>query len=171
MAARGHNRGLQVSWLSHVEMPSTPVSSSSGKGRRADAKAVSTVSTATARAGLPAAPMSQMIVGIGASAGGLEAFKGFLTPMPADSEFGFVLVQHLAPQHKSMLVELLGRHTTMPVLEAVDDMKVEARHVYVIPPNATLTIADGVLQLSKPAPPRQYRWPIDTFFTSLAEDQ
>ena len=115
--------------------------------------------------------MASLIVGIGASAGGLDAFKSFFTHMPADSDMGFVLVQHLAPKHDSLLVELLSRHTAMPVIEAADGLKVEPRHVYVIPPDATLTITNGVLQLSKPAPPRQYRWPIDTFFTSLAEDQ
>ncbi len=116
-------------------------------------------------------PTSAMIVGIGASAGGLEAFKTFFTHMPADGELAFVLVQHLAPDHNSLLAELIGRSTTMPVLEATHGMRVEARHVYVIPPNATLTIAGGVLQVCKPAPPREHRWPINTFFTSLAEDQ
>jgi two-component system CheB/CheR fusion protein len=112
-----------------------------------------------------------MIVGIGASAGGLEAFKTFFAHMPADSELAFVLVQHLAPDHTSLLAELIGRSTTMRVLEAANGMRVAPRHVYVIPPNATLTIADGVLQVRKPAPPREHRWPINTFFTSLAEDQ
>jgi two-component system, chemotaxis family, CheB/CheR fusion protein len=112
-----------------------------------------------------------MIVGIGASAGGLEAFKAFFTHMPEDGELAFVLVQHLAPDHHSLLAELIGRSTVMPVLEATDGMRVEPRHVYVIPPNATLTIADGILQVCKPAPPREHRWPINTFFTSLAEDQ
>jgi len=117
-----------------------------------------------------------LIVGIGASAGGLEAFKGFFTHLPAVSataEGGmtFVLVQHLAPQHNSLLAELVGRNTTMQVTEATDGEKVQPGHVYVIPPDATLTIHAGILQLSKPAPPRQHRWPIDTFFTSLAEDQ
>ena len=116
-------------------------------------------------------PASTMIVGIGASAGGLEAFKTFFTHMPADSELAFVLVQHLAPDHNSLLAELVSRSTAMPVLEATHGMRVEPRHVYVIPPNATLTIADGVLQVCKPAPPREHRWPINTFFTSLAEDQ
>ncbi|MFC5582076.1 chemotaxis protein CheB [Rhodanobacter terrae] len=116
-------------------------------------------------------PASTMIVGIGASAGGLEAFKAFFAQMPADGELAFVLVQHLAPDHNSLLTELIGRSTVMPVLEATHGMRVEARHVYVIPPNATLTIADGVLQVCKPAPPREHRWPINTFFTSLAEDQ
>ena len=132
---------------------------------------------ATAGKGGPSAklrkppPASTMIVGIGASAGGLEAFKAFFAHMPVDGELAFVLVQHLAPDHTSLLAELVGRSTTMPVLEATHGMRVEARHVYVIPPNATLTIADGVLQVCKPAPPREHRWPINTFFTSLAEDQ
>jgi two-component system CheB/CheR fusion protein len=112
-----------------------------------------------------------MIVGLGASAGGLEAFKSFFSHMPADSELAFVLVQHLAPDHQSLLAELVGRSTSMSVLEASDGTRVQARHVYVIPPNATLTIADGILQVRKPAPPREHRWPINTFFTSLAEDQ
>lgn len=113
----------------------------------------------------------RLIIGIGASAGGLEAFKTFFSHMPVDSEMAFVLVQHLAPEHISLLGELVGRSTTMPVVDAADGVPVQPRNVYVIPPNATLTIADGVLQLSKPAPPRQHRFPIDTFFTSLAEDQ
>lgn len=112
-----------------------------------------------------------MIVAIGASAGGLEAFTEFFSNMPADCELAFVLVQHLAPDHRSMLVELIGRSTRIPVLEATDGTKVQARHIYVIPPNATLAIAHGVLQVSTPAPPREHRRPIDTFFTSLAEDQ
>lgn len=116
-------------------------------------------------------PANTMIVGIGASAGGLEAFKTFFAHMPADNGLAFVLVQHLSPDHDSLLAELIGRSTSMPVLEATHGMRVKARHVYVIPPNATLTIADGVLQVRTPAPPREHRWPINTFFTSLAEDQ
>ena len=112
-----------------------------------------------------------LIVGIGASAGGLEAYKQFFENMPSGHAMAFVLVQHLAPDHTSMMAELVARHTTMPVAEATDGVVVEPNHVYIIPPDATLTIADGMLQLSKPAPPRQYRWPIDSFFTSLAEDQ
>ncbi|MGH8192228.1 MAG: chemotaxis protein CheB [Rhodanobacteraceae bacterium] len=115
--------------------------------------------------------LSPLIVGIGASAGGLDAFKHFFAHMPPDSDMAFVLVQHLSPEHHSMLAELLGRGTRMGVREAEDGEAVQAGHVYVIPPDATLTIADGALQVSKPAPPRQHRWPIDTFFTSLARDQ
>jgi two-component system CheB/CheR fusion protein len=121
----------------------------------------------------PAAAMRSAphIVGIGASAGGLQAFKTFFANMPADSGMAFVLVQHLDPQHRSMLVELLGAATAMPVTEAADRMKVAADHVYVIPPNATLRIADGKLRVSKPAPAREHRYPIDAFFSALAEDQ
>ena len=120
-------------------------------------------------------PPPLLVVGIGASAGGLEAFKTFFSNLHADvgatkGGFAYVLVQHLSPQHVSLLAELVGRTTTMPVTEAVDGERVAPDHVYVIPPNATLTIADGVLKVSKPAPPRQDRWPINTFFASLAED-
>jgi two-component system, chemotaxis family, CheB/CheR fusion protein len=91
--------------------------------------------------------------------------------MPADSGMAFVLVQHLAPDHRSMLVELLGKSTAMSVTEAEDGMPVAANRVFVIPPDATLTIEDGVLRVSTPAPAREHRRPIDTFFCSLAEDQ
>ena len=120
-------------------------------------------------AGQPERPL--MIVGIGASAGGLDAFKSFFANMPADSGMAFVLVQHLSPQHDSMLTELVGRSTAMPVVDAADGEHVQANHVYVIPPDSTLTIDGGSLHVSKPAPPREYRWPINAFFTSLAEDQ
>jgi two-component system CheB/CheR fusion protein len=112
-----------------------------------------------------------LIVGIGASAGGLQAFKSFFANMPVDSGMAFVLVQHLDPQHRSMLVELLSSATAMPVVEAADNLRVAADHVYVIPPNATLRITEGRLRVSKPAPAREHRRPVDTFFLSLAEDQ
>jgi two-component system CheB/CheR fusion protein len=127
---------------------------------------------------LPASPKSALkhsgmplIIGLGASAGGLDAFKSFLSKMPPQSGFAFVLVQHLDPQHKSLLSELLGKQTEMPVTQAEDGMAVVADHVFVIPPNAVLTISDGILHVVSPAPPREHRRPIDTFFVSLAEDQ
>jgi len=112
-----------------------------------------------------------LMVAIGASAGGLEAYRSFFEHMPADSGMAFVLVQHLAPNSHSMLAELVGRSTTMDVAQASDGDPVLPNHVYVIPPDATLTLVDGVLQVHTPAPPRQHRWPIDTFFASLAEDR
>jgi len=111
-----------------------------------------------------------LIVGIGASAGGFAAFKTFLANIRADSGMAFVLVQHLDPQHKSLLVELLAPHSPIPVVAAKDGLTVKQNCVFVIPPNATLTIQDGVLQLATPAPTREHRWPIDTFFTSLAQE-
>jgi len=112
-----------------------------------------------------------LIVGIGASAGGLEAFRIFFENMPADSGMAFVLVQHLAPDHKSILAEILAKSTPMDVIEAVDGAEVLPNHVFVIPPDATLTIANGRLVIVKPAPPREHRRPIDTFMFSLAQDQ
>jgi len=105
------------------------------------------------------------VVGVGASAGGLEAFPSGL---PADTGIAFVLVQHLSPQHKSMIEELLRRHAKMPVTEAKQDTPIEPNRIYVIPPNATLTIEGANLHLV-PAKARDGRMPIDDFFSSLAE--
>jgi two-component system CheB/CheR fusion protein len=116
-------------------------------------------------------PGPTLFVGIGASAGGLEAFKTFFANMPPDSGMAFVLVQHLAPDHKSLLADLIGRTTAMGVMEAEDETPVAANCVYVIPPDATLTIKDAALRVTKPAPAREHRRPIDAFFSSLAEDQ
>src|ERR1017187_7417723 len=88
------------------------------------------------------------VVGIGGSAGGLEVFKLLLADLPADAGLAIVFVQHLDPKHQSMLSEILSRSTKMPVSEAADHMPVEANHVYVIPANRDLTIAQGVLRLA-----------------------
>jgi len=111
------------------------------------------------------------IVGVGASAGGLEAFEQFFRACPADSGMAFVLVPHLDPGHVSLLTEIIQRVTAMPVLEAVDQLEVEPDHVYVIPPNRNMAILHRKLQLSAPAEPRGLRMPVDFFLRSLAEDQ
>ncbi|OIQ98975.1 chemotaxis protein methyltransferase cher2 [mine drainage metagenome] len=111
------------------------------------------------------------IVGIGASAGGLEAFEQFFRSIPPDSGMAFVLVSHLDPDHDSMLTEILQRTTTMPVVEARDHVKVERNCVYVLPPNREMAIFHGNLQLSTPEMPRGQRMVIDSFLRSLAEDQ
>ena len=111
------------------------------------------------------------IVGIGASAGGLEAFEQFFQAVSADSGLAYVLVPHLDPSHASILTEILQRFTTIPMLEAQDLVRVEPNHVYVIPPNREMAIFHGVLQLSIPTAPRGQRMPIDAFLRSLAEDQ
>ena len=111
------------------------------------------------------------IVGIGASAGGLEAFEQFFRTIPPDCGMAFVLASHLDPDHDSLLTEILQRTTTMPVVEAQDQMKVEPNRVYVLPPNREMAIFHGALQLSEPEMPRGQRMVIDSFLRSLAEDQ
>ena len=111
------------------------------------------------------------IVGIGASAGGLEAFEDFFRHCDTSMGIAFVLVPHLDPSHVSMLTEILQRSTKMPVIEAQDQTKVEANCVYIIPPNREMAIFHGKLQLSSPIVPHGQRMPIDGFLRSLAEDQ
>lgn len=115
-------------------------------------------------------PPPHLVVGIGASAGGLAAFKSFLAHTPADTGMAFILVQHLAPDYKSLLVELLRAQSPIPVVAARNGLAITANCVFVIPQDATLTIQDEVLHLTTPAPARENRRPIDTFFTSLAID-
>jgi two-component system, chemotaxis family, CheB/CheR fusion protein len=113
------------------------------------------------------------IVGIGASAGGLAAFEAFFSGMPADIDPGmaFVLVQHLAPDHKSILTELIRRYTRMQVFEVEDGIKVQPNCAYIIPPNRDMAFFNGTLQLLEPSAPRGRRLPIDFFFRSLAQDR
>jgi two-component system, chemotaxis family, CheB/CheR fusion protein len=111
-----------------------------------------------------------LIAALGASAGGLEAFEKFFKHTPADADIAFAVVQHLAPDHPSALPELLARHTRMVVEQARDNTKIVPNRVYIIPPNATLTIKERTLRVKEPAPPRGHRTPIDSLFSSLAED-
>ncbi len=111
------------------------------------------------------------IVGVGASAGGLEAFTKLLKHLPVDTGMGFVLVQHLDPEHESALTQLLTRATSMPVHEVTNNQRVEPNHVYVIPPNTDLAIARGVLKLQPRRAGRAPQHSIDFFFESLAQDQ
>lgn len=118
---------------------------------------------------LPAHPFP--IIGIGTSAGGLEALEAFLKNVVPGSGMAFVIVQHLDPTHKGILTELLQRTTPMRVVQVTDRLKVEADTVYIIPPNKDMSILHGVLHLLDPATPRGLRLPIDFFFRSLADDQ
>jgi two-component system CheB/CheR fusion protein len=111
------------------------------------------------------------VVGIGASAGGLEALEQFLSRVPKNSGMAFVIVQHLDPTRKGIMPELLQRTTSMKVIQVKDRTKVEADRVYVIPPNKDMSILHGVLHLLEPASPRGLRLPIDFFLRSLAQDQ
>ena len=118
-----------------------------------------------------AAKTTPTIVGIGASAGGLEALEEFLTHVPASSGVAFVVIQHLDPTHKGMMPELLQRVTPMKVMQAGNRMKVKPNCVYVIPPNKDLSILRGSLFLLDPIAARGLRLPIDFFFHALAADQ
>ena len=111
------------------------------------------------------------IVGIGASAGGLEAYEQFFSNMPPSNGVAFVLVPHLDPTHASMMTELLKRVTKMVVVEAKEGMRVKPDCVYVIPPNKEMSIYHGTLSLEAPKATHGLRMPIDSFFRSLAEDQ
>ncbi len=121
----------------------------------------------------PPGPARQglVIVGLGASAGGQEAFEKFFTHLPGDDRLAFVVVQHLDPSHKSILVELLQRYTPMKVLAAEDGLRVEPNCVYVIPPNRNLAMLQGKLYLLEREVSRGLHLPIDSFFRSLAQDQ
>lgn len=110
------------------------------------------------------------VVGIGASAGGLEAIESFFKKMPADSGMAFIVVQHLSPDYKSLMVELLSKHTLMPVLRIEEGMKVEPNHVYLIPPRKNLTMFHGHLLLNNQNHSNELNLPIDIFLRSLAED-
>jgi two-component system CheB/CheR fusion protein len=115
--------------------------------------------------------LSFPVVGIGASAGGLEALEHFLARVPKSSGMAFVIVQHLDPTRKGIMPELLQRTTSMRVIQVKDRTKVEPDRVYVIPPNKDMSILHGVLHLLEPVSPRGLRLPIDFFLRSLAQDQ
>ena len=131
-------------------------------------------SSANGSAGSPAADGrldSFLTVGIGASAGGLEAFQTFFRHMDENSGMAFVLISHLAPDHDSLLSELLAKETQMPVFQVREETQLRPNHVFVISPNATLTVDAGILRVSTPVQARGHRAPINIFFRSLAEDQ
>src|SRR5437879_10299962 len=115
-----------------------------------------------------AAQVSFPVVGVGASAGGFEAFGEMLNALPADTGMAFVLIQHLDPTHESMLAPLLARKSALPVNQVTDGMAVEPNHVYVIPPNRRMGIDDGLLKLVKRAEAGEKNMPIDYFLQSLA---
>lgn len=111
------------------------------------------------------------IVGIGASAGGIEALGKFFDATPTDSGMAFVIVLHLDPTRESQLAAVLSSNTEMPVTEITDGMPIEANHVYVIAPDSYLRVAGNACHLSEPDEARGHRFPVDVLFRSLAEDQ
>ena len=111
------------------------------------------------------------IVALGASAGGLEALEEFFENMPADSGMGFVVIQHLDPNRKALMPELLQRVTSMKVRQVKDKTRVQPNNIYILPPNKDMSVMHGVLHLFDPPDERGHRLPIDGFFTSLARDR
>lgn len=111
------------------------------------------------------------VVGIGASAGGLEALEQFFEHMPVNCGMAFVIIQHLDPNHVGIMPELLQRTTTMKVFQATDRLKLKPNHLYVIPPNKSMSILNGALHLFEPVQSHGLRLPIDIFFRSLADDK
>jgi two-component system CheB/CheR fusion protein len=109
------------------------------------------------------------VVGIGASAGGLDACRRLMDALPADVGMAFILVQHLDPTHESMMVDLLAGHTSMTVRQATDGMPLERDHLYVIPPGTYLSVGNGALRLSQPQARHGARLPFDFLLHSLAE--
>jgi two-component system, chemotaxis family, CheB/CheR fusion protein len=110
------------------------------------------------------------VVGIGASAGGLEALETFFTAMPPAEDLAFVIIQHLSPKHKSILGEILKRDTRMPVVEIRDGLKLQPNHIYCNPPDKDVGIYQGAFHLMEPSEVRHTRMTIDFFFRSLAQD-
>src|ERR1700738_4681691 len=118
----------------------------------------------------PSRPDDFPVVGLGASAGGLEALGKLFDALPPDTGMAFVLIQHLDPTHKSMMVGLLAGHTSMKVLEAAEHIPIERDHVYVMPPGVYLSIRAGAFRLTQPRERHGARMPFDFFLRSLAED-
>ena len=133
------------------------------------------LNASTARSDLPAdtglrRALPFPVVGVGASAGGLDAFKTLLAALPSETGMAFVLIQHLDPKHASFMADLLASRTRMPVSQAVDGVSIEPNHVYLIPPAVSLAVSDGKLHLAEPAERHGARMPFDFFLRSLAKD-
>ena len=142
-----------------------------GQGSRQVGAARPRPSRRSSRSGdSPRAAESFPVVGLGASAGGLDAFRRLLAELPAGSGMAFILIQHLDPTHASMMVDLLAGHTPLTVQQAADGMPIEPEHVYLIPPGAYLSIRAGALHLSQPRERHGARLPFNFFLRSLAEE-
>src|SRR5687768_11546850 len=115
-------------------------------------------------------PKHLYLVGVGASAGGLEALQRLFERIPLTGQMAFVVVQHLSPDFKSLMDELLTPHTQMQIHRAEDGMLVEPDHIYLMPPKNEMSVAGGRLQLTERDPSKGLSLPIDSFFRSMAED-
>jgi len=170
------NPALKAASKSAKAAVSNPLAAKQARPNPRPAKSLAPKPSPAARAtkeapGAAPTPPIPPVVGIGASAGGLEAFTQLLGALPTDTGMAFVLVQHLEPTHKSVLTPLLARATKMPVQEVHEGMHVDANHVYVIPANADLSLLDGLLHIVGRKAPAGRHLPIDYFFSSLAESR
>jgi PAS domain S-box-containing protein len=167
MAARkrGKERATAGEQPERAPRPKRAVSASQPSARLSTSPAAEDIS-ASERGGLKVP-----VAGLVASAGGLDAFKKFFSAMPADSGIAFVLIPHLDPEHESLVVELLARHTSMPGVEAAEGIAVLANRVYIIPPNKNTTISGGNLRLSGPVERGNWQTSIDLFLRSLADER
>jgi len=138
--------------------------------KKPDTKKKSTTEPSRKHSSSKEAEVIVPVVGIGASAGGLDAFRALLKSLPVDTGMAFVLIQHLDPKHVSMLPALLGEYTGMPVVEVKHGMQIEPNHVYVIAPDSTLALHHGRLQVFDRILERGRHLPVDYFFNSLADD-
>ena len=145
-------------------------SKDSPKSKPAKGKAQTKPRTRAKKTAPPPAP-PPLVVGVGASAGGLEAFTDLLRHLPRDTGMAFVLLQHLPPRQNSMLAQILGKATVLPVAEAREGTVPEADHVYILPPGEVMEIRQGALRLASRAMSAGRYLPVDTFLTSLAADR
>jgi two-component system CheB/CheR fusion protein len=162
--------GKKAAKKSPAATASTRKKKTAQKTPKAAARKAGAATSSQKPKGQTTAALAFPVVGIGASAGGLEAISEMLKPLPDDIGMAFVLVQHLAPEHHSMMSELLSRETTLKVSEATDGIKLASNHIYVIPPDTNLGIINNTLQLI-PRDKKTRHLPIDYFFHSLATDQ
>ncbi|MFA4901499.1 MAG: chemotaxis protein CheB [Desulfobaccales bacterium] len=154
------------------KVPSPPKTTPQAEAPKAAPKPKSTAKPRRAqKAAPPPAPSSPLVVGVGASAGGLEAFTDLLRHLPKDTGMAFVLLQHLPPKQHSMLAQILNKATVLPVAEAMEGSVPEADHVYILPPGEVMEIREGALRLTSRNETEGRYLPVDTFLTSLAADK
>ncbi|QPC88836.1 PAS domain-containing protein (plasmid) [Mesorhizobium sp. NBSH29] len=144
---------------------------SNGEGNRPWRKPKAKTNDAREASGRVAETAAIPVIGIGASAGGIEALGLFFDAMPTDCGCAFVVVLHLDPKRESELARVLGARTAMPVVQVKDGMRLAPDHVYVIAPDSDLTVREGALHMAKPVAPRGHGHPVDVLFSSLAKDQ